>query len=119
MIWFIRWVFVAANLNIIALLIWWIFLIDRLSAELWLALLTIGLGSIGIGGIIAIGATESVDELDSGFVWGPSKSLKPPDLESHSSRRIVQGFEAFPAIWAFVAAGLVSMIVSILIEFIR
>ena len=86
--------------------------------ELWLTLLTVGLGSVGIGGLLAISATESIDELDRGFIWGPSKSvLKRLDLPDHLRTRTARWIEASPAIWAFVAAGLVSIIVSILIKF--
>ena len=116
--WFIRWVIVAASLNIIVVIMWRIFLIDQLPVELWLTLLTVGLGSVGIGGLLAISATDSMDELDRGFVWGPSKSvLKRPDLEDHLRTRTVRWIETSPAIWSIVAAGVVSIIVSILIKF--
>ena len=116
--WFIRWVFVAVSLNIIAVVVWSIFLMEQLPAELWLTLLTIGLGSIGIGGLLAISATESLDELDRGFVWSPSRSvLKGVDPENDLKRHTLRWIEASPAIWAFIAAGLASIIVSILFKF--
>lgn len=116
--WFIRWTVSVVILVLISVLVWWFIFVDKRPDEFWLVLLYTGVGTIFIGGLMTIGASESVEESDSVFPYSSFKSpsIKSVDITEHSGSRINRLIEAAPAVWAFVVVGIFTISIGLCIK---
>jgi hypothetical protein len=112
--WFYRWTIVAAVLVSVVVVAWWFYFVDLRPGEFWIVLLSTGLGSVFIGGLMVMGSTESLEESDQVFPYSSFKSagLKGADINQHLKQRIIQGIEASAAVWAFVVVGVTTVLIS-------
>ena len=120
--WFFRWLIVAAVLNCVIVLTWWFYFVELRPEELWIVLLSTGMGTIAIGVCMISGEGEYLEDGTEAEYWqhyDPVKGTVNPDPELELKKRRYLGIPGEseipggPALWAFVVVGVTTVLISV------
>ena len=96
--------------------VWWFFLIKTLPVDLWFVVISAGIVSIVIGGLMAMGSTSSLGDMDRSTTGMTPRGYDPEMENKLTASQISHGLEAAPMVWAFVVVGILTIGLGLLVK---